>query len=77
MRGFKSTELLLIVNSLHTAQNTKSKEAGCILGPLLFILFMNDFSCSSTLLFSILFADDTSVFLEVTEYSKLIKSLIN
>ena len=36
---------------------------------------MNDFSRSSTLLFSILFADDTSVFLEDTEYSKLIKTL--
>ena len=50
---------------------------GSILGPLLFILFMNHFSRSSTLLFSILFADDTSVFLEGTEYSKLIKTLNN
>ena len=50
---------------------------GSILGPLLFILFLNDFSRSSTLLLSILFADDTSVFLEGTEYSKLIKSLNN
>ena len=48
---------------------------GSILGPLHFILFMNDFSRSSTLLFSIVFADDTSVFLESTEYSKLIKTL--
>ena len=38
---------------------------------------MNDFSRSSTLLFSILFADDTNVFLEGAEYSKLIKSLNN
>ena len=44
---------------------------------IFFILFMNDFSRSSTLLFSILFADDTSVFLEGTEYSKLIKTLNN
>ena len=50
---------------------------GSILGPLLFILFMKDFSRSSTLLFSILFADDTSVFLEGTEYLKLIKTLNN
>ena len=34
---------------------------GSILGPLPFILFMNDFSRSSTLLFSILFTDDTSI----------------
>ena len=40
---------------------------GSILGPLLFILFMNDCFCSSTLLLSILFADDTSVYLESTE----------
>ena len=50
---------------------------GSILGPLLFILFTNDFSRSSTLLFSILFADDTSVFLEGTEYPNIIKSLNN
>ena len=50
---------------------------GSILGSLLFILFMNDFSRSSTLLFSILLADDTSVFLESTEYSKLIQTLNN
>ena len=36
---------------------------GSILGPLLFIIYMNDFSRSSELLFSILFADDTSVFI--------------
>ena len=47
---------------------------GSILGPLLYILFMNDFSRSSTLLFSMLFADDTSVFLEGTKYSKLLKT---
>ena len=34
-----------------------------ILGPFLFIIYMNDFSRSSKLLFTILFADDTSVFL--------------
>ena len=48
-----------------------------ILRPLLFILFMSDFSRSSTSLFSIVFADDTSVFLKGTEYSELIKTLNN
>ena len=33
---------------------------GSILGPLFFILFMNDFSRASEILFTILFADDTS-----------------
>ena len=36
---------------------------------------MNDFSRASQLLFSILFADDTSVFLIGKEYTQLIKSL--
>ena len=38
---------------------------------------MNDFSRLSTLLFSIHFANDTSVILEGTEYSELIKTLNN
>ena len=37
---------------------------GSILGPIRFIIYMNDFSRSSDLIFSILFADDTSVFIE-------------
>ena len=48
---------------------------GSILGPLLFILYINDFSKSSDLLFSILFADDTSVFIEGTNYNKMIDIL--
>ena len=59
--------------------STKSIEygvsQGAILGPLFFILFMNDFSRASQLLFSILFADDTSVFLIGKEYTQLIISL--
>ena len=42
-----------------------------ILGPLLFIIYMNDFSRSSELLFSILFADDTSVFIEGTSFQDI------
>ena len=48
---------------------------GSILGPLFFILFMNDFSRASEILFTILFADDTSVFIVGTEYTKLIELL--
>ena len=48
---------------------------GSILGPLLFILYINDFSKVSNLLFSILFADDTSVFIEGTAYSSVIKDM--
>ena len=38
---------------------------------------MNDFSKSSQLLFSILFADDTTVLLEGKEYERLIMALNN
>ena len=48
---------------------------GSILGPLFFILFMIDFSRESEILFLILFADDTSVTIVGTEYTKLIELL--
>ena len=48
---------------------------GSILGPLLFILYINDFSRASDLLFSILFADDTSVFIEGQSYTGVIETL--
>ena len=35
-----------------------------ILGPLLFILYINDIANVSDILFSLLFADDTSVFIQ-------------
>ena len=43
--------------------------------PLLLIIYMNDFSRSSDLLFSILFADDTSVFIEGTNFENIPKIL--
>ena len=46
---------------------------GSILGPLLFILTVNVFARSSDLLFSILFADDTSVFIEGHSYAEVIE----
>ena len=35
-----------------------------ILGPLLFLLYINDIANVSDILFSLLFADDTSVFIQ-------------
>ena len=48
---------------------------GSILGPPLFILYINDFSNLSDLLFSILFANDTGVFIERTAYSSIINDM--
>ena len=63
--------------------NTKSKiknieygvPQGSILGPLFSIVFMNDFSNASKLFYTFFFADDTTVFLEGTEYSKLVETV--
>ena len=62
-----TTIVILIKNKLHM---------GCLKDPyvpLLFILFINDFSKASDLLFSIPFAEDTSVFIEGTIYISIIK----
>lgn len=44
---------------------------GSILGPLLFIIYINDLTNSSALLHYILFADDTNVFLSHASYDQL------
>ena len=48
---------------------------GSIFGPLLFILCVNDFFRALDILFSILFADDTTVLIEGLDYQKLIETL--
>ena len=48
---------------------------GSILGSLLFILYINDFSKVSDILFYVLFADDTNVFLNGKNINKLINTV--
>ena len=45
---------------------------GSILGPLLFILYINDFASVSEKLFYVLFADDTNIFLNGKDINKLV-----
>ena len=44
---------------------------GSILDPLFYIIYVNDFSRASSLLFTIMFADDTSVFIEGQSYENV------
>ena len=46
---------------------------GSILGPLFYIIYANDFSRASSLLFTIMFANDTSVFIEGQSYENVYK----
>ena len=46
---------------------------GSILGPVFYIIDANDFSIASSLLITIMFADDTSVFIEGQSYENVYK----
>ena len=48
---------------------------GSILGPLLFLLYINDMPTVSNILFPILFADDTNVFMSGNNVDDLISSV--
>ena len=48
---------------------------GSILGPLLFLIYINDFASVSNKLYYVPFADDTNVFISGNNLRKLINTL--
>jgi hypothetical protein len=48
---------------------------GSILGPLLFILYINDISTVSDILFSILYADDSNLFVQGKNISRMVSTM--
>ena len=65
----------------YNTQNSSTKSIqwgvpqGLILGPLFFIIYINDFSNVSQKIFSILFADDTNIFIQGNNLPQLIHDL--
>ena len=50
---------------------------GSILGPLLFLLYINDLANVSKVLFTILFADDSTLFISGDDPSDLVNAMNN
>ena len=87
--GIRGTALDWITNYLSDRKqyvvynNTKSDEKhitcgvpqGSILGPLLFLLYVNDICNVSDILFPILFADDTNIFLNGKNTDELVQCM--
>ena len=65
----------IIIANLKKNINSHGVPHGSILGPLFLIVFINDFSRASDLLFSILFADDTTVLIEGQNYNNIMFTL--
>ena len=79
IRGMKGRQQYVVFNRHCSSDETVScgVTQGSILGPLLFLIYVNDMPNVSQLLFTLLFADDTNVFTSGKDVRQLIAILNN